>query len=339
MKQITWHSNNVGMGVQFAGWLVAAALAAVAAALPAQAQDWPSRPVTVIHPWPLGTATDVMLRLVADRLSRELGQPFIVDVRAGASGTIGSEIVAKARPDGYALVMSGLPSHVIAPIYSGAPYDPMKDFTHIALLGGSPVVLAVHPGFEAKTLQQYVALSHSRSEGIAFGSAGTGSFVHLNGERFRQLSGGKLLHVPYKGVPPAAVDLVAGHIPSAFLSLAGVGTFYHAGKLRLLAISTAGRVASVPEVPTFAEAGYKDIVAATWFALSGPAGLPRAIVVRLNAEVRAALAQPEIYKRLLADGIGIEPRDLDADAFTEFFRAEIERWAPLARAAKMSASK
>ena len=237
--------------------------------------------------------------------------------------------------------MSGLPSHVIAPVYSGAPFDPMKDFAHIALLGGSPVVLAIHPNFEAKTLQQYVELSRSRPEGIAFGSPGTGSFVHLAGERFRQLSAGKLLHVPYKGLPPVAVDLIAGHIPSAFMTLAGGGTgaLHRAGKVRMLAVATPSRAAGYPEVPTFAEAGYKDLVASTWFAVSGPAGLPRAIVVRLNAEVRAALAQPEIHNRLLADGIGIEPRDLDAEAFTEFFRAEIERWAPLARAAKISASK
>jgi tripartite-type tricarboxylate transporter receptor subunit TctC len=331
MKQLTWHAR----------WLVAAVLAAVAAALPARAQDWPSRPVTVVYPWPPGGGTDTMMRMVADRLSRQLGQQFIIDVRAGASGTIGSEIAAKARPDGYTLVMSGLPSHVVAPAYSGAPFDSMKDFSHIALLGGSPVVLAVHPEFGAKTLQQYIDLSRSKPDGIAFGSPGTGSFVHLAGERFRQLTGAKLLHVPYKGLPPVAVDLIAGHIPSAFMTLAGGGTgaLHRAGKVRLLAIATPGRVSGFSEVPTFAEGGYKDLVASTWFALSGPAGLPRAIVARLNAEVRAALAQPEIYNRLLADGIGIEPRDLDPDGFTRFFQAEIERWAPLAREAKTGASK
>lgn len=318
-------------------WLVAAALAAVAVVFPAHAQQWPSRPVSVIYPWPPGGGTDMMMRLVAERLSRELGQPFVLEVRPGASGTIGSELAAKARPDGYTLVMSGLPSHVIPPFYSGAPFDPIKDFTHIALLGGSPVVVAVHPAFEAKTLQQYIELSRSRPEGIVFASAGAGSFVHLTGERFRQLSGGKLLHVPYKGLPPVAADLAAGHIPSAFMTLASAGSLYRAGKFRLLAISTAARLASLPEVPTFAEAGYRDLVSSTWFSLSGPAGLPRVIVVRLNAEVRAALKHPDIYNRLLAEGIGIEPRDLDADRFTEFFRAEIERWAPLARAAKSDA--
>lgn len=342
MRQVTWLDDNAGKTMRFgAASLVAAVLTAVAAALPAEAQDWPSRPVTVVYPWPPGGGTDTMTRLVAERLSRQLGQQFIVDVRAGASGTIGSEIAARARPDGYTLVLSGLPSHVVAPAYSGAPYDPMKDFSHIALLGGSAVVLAVHPEFEPKTVQQYVELSRSRPEGVVFGSPGTGSFVHLAGERFRQLSGGKLLHVPYKGLPPVAVDLIAGHIPSAFMTLAGGGTgsLHRAGKLRLLAIATPGRVAGFLEVPTFAEAGYKDLVASTWFGLSGPAGMPRGIVARLNAEVRAALAQPEIYNRLLADGIGIEPRDLDPEAFTRFFHAEIERWAPLARAAKMSASK
>ena len=316
---------------------VALALAALAAALPARAQDWPLRPVKVIFPYQPGGGGDIIARLVLDRVSRKFGQQFVVESRSGAGGIIGADIVAKASPDGYTLVVSGMGSHVIAPVILKAPFDPMKDFTHIALFGGPPLVLAVHPGFEAKTLQQYVELSRARSEGIVYGSPGPGTHGHLIGEVFRKLSGGKLVHVPYKGSGPSAADLVAGHIPSAIMTLGSAAAFVRAGKLRLLALTATRRVADFPEVPTFAEAGYKDIVAITWFALSGPAGLPRAMVVRLNAEVRSALAEPEIRNRLLADGI--EPGDLDADAFTQFFRAEIERWAPLARAAKTTAAK
>jgi tripartite-type tricarboxylate transporter receptor subunit TctC len=300
----------------------------------ASAQDWPSRAVTIVYPWPPGGATDRMVRLVTDRLSKELGQPFILDSRPGASGTIGSDLAAKAAPDGYTLLLSGLPSHVIAPAYSGAPFDPMRDFTHIALLGGSPLVLAVHPGLAAKTLRDFVDLSRSRKEGIAWASAGTGSFAHLMGERFTQVSNGNLLHVPYKGTPPAAIDLVAGHVPSAYMTLANARPLYRAGKIRLLAVTTSGRVADYPEVPTFSEAGYGDIVGTTWFAISGPPRLPEAIVVRLNREIRAALAAPVIAKQLANDEIGIEPRDLTPEAFTDYFQREIERWAPLARAAK-----
>ncbi len=317
--------------------LVAVALAALAAALPARAQDWPSRPVKVIFPYQPGGGGDIIARLVLDRVSHKLGQSFVVESRSGAGGIIGADYVAKAAPDGYTLVVSGMGSHVIAPIILKAPFDPMKDFTHIALFGGPPLVLAVNPGFEAKTLQQYVELSRSAPEGIVYGSPGPGTHANLIGEMFRKLSGGRLVHVPYKGSGPSAADLVAGHIPSAIMTLGSAAGFVRSGRLRLLAVTATRRVADFPDVPTFAESGYKDIVAITWFSLSGPAGLPRSMVVRLNAEVRAALAEPDIRKRLLADGI--EPGDLDADAFTAFFRAEIDRWAPLARAAAADRAK
>jgi len=303
----------------------------------AAAQDWPSRPIKVILPYQPGGGSDAIARLVMDRVSRRLGQPFVMENRSGAGGIIGADIVAKARPDGYTLVVSGMGSHVVAPVLMDAPFDPMKSFTHIALFGGPPLVLAVHPAFEAKTLQQFVELSRARLEGIAYGSPGSGTHGHLISEMFQKLSGGKLVHVPYKGGGPAAADLVAGHIPSAIITLGPAAPFVRAGRLRLLALTSATRVADFPDVPTFAESGYKDMAAITWFSLSGPAGLPREIVLRLNAEVRSALAEPEVRERLLAEGI--DPGNLDADAFTEFFRAEIERWAPLARAARVSAPK
>ena len=303
----------------------------------AAAQDWPSRPIKVILPYSPGGGSDVITRLIMDRVSRKFVQQFVTENRPGAGGTIGSDIVAKARPDGYTLIVSGMGSHVVAPVLMNAPFDPMKSFTHIALFGGPPLALAVHPAFEAKTLQQFVELSRATPEGIAYGSPGSGTHAHLIGEMFRKLTGGKLVHVPYKGGGPAAADLVAGHIPSAIITLGPAAPFVRAGKLRLLALTSARRVADFPDVPTFAESGYKDMVAITWFSLSGPAGLPREIVLRLNAAVRAALAEPEVREQLLADGI--EPGNLDADAFTEFFRAEIERWAPLARAVRVSTPK
>lgn len=324
--------------MKWRSYLIAAALAMGTVARPAQSQDWPSHPVKVIYSFAPGGAGDVILRLVLDQLSRKFAQSFVVDYRPGAAGAVGSNVVAKAHPDGYTLLYSAMASHVVAPAFVGTPYDPMKDFTHIALLGGPPLVLAVYPGFEAKTLHQYVEISRTRSKGIAFGSPGVGSMGHLLGERFRLLTGGKLVHVPYKGGGPVTNDLIAGHIASAFVTLGAAAPLYRSGKVRLLAVSSAARLPDFSDVPTFAEAGYKDLVVTAWFFLSGPASLPRQIVERLNAEVRAALAQPEVRKRLIVEGTE-PPADLDADAFTAFFHAEIERWGPVARGAKSSGAK
>ena len=310
--------------------LAAALLAATA--LPLHAQEWPNKSIRVVFPYQPGGGGDIITRLVMDRVGRKLGQQFVIDNRSGAGGIIGADIVAKSKPDGYTFVVSGMGSHVVAPVLNQAPFDPMKDFTHVALFGGPPLVLAVHPDFQARTLQQYLELTRTLPDGIVFGSPGPGTHGHLLGEMVKSLSGGKMLHAPYKGGGPAAGDLVAGHIPSAIVTLGSSASFVRGGKLRLLAIASPRRVPDFPTVPTFVEAGYKDIVATTWFSLSGPAGLPRPIAAKLNAEVRAAVAIPEVRERLMADGI--EPGDLDVDAFTEFFRAEIARWAPLARAVK-----
>lgn len=305
---------------------------ALVPASPALAQEWPTRPVLVIHPFRPGGGGEQMVRLLLDRLSRDMGQQFVIENRAGAGGAIGAGVVTRARPDGYTLLVSGIATNVVVPVMLSVPFDSMKDFSHIALLGGPPQVLTVHPAFEAKTLRQYVELSRARPEAIAYGSPGTGTHGHLIGELFESLTGARMLHVPYSGGGPAAADLVAGHIPSAFLSLGAVSQYLRVGKLLALAVTAAKRVPDFPDMPTFAELGYEELNAITWFGLSGPAGLPRAIVVKLNAEVRAVLAQPDVRGKLLAEGI--EPGDLDADGFTEFVRAEIARWSPLARTAK-----
>ena len=318
-------------------WLAALLGAALAAWLPAHAQEWPVRPVKVIFPYQPGGGGDIIARLVLDKVSRKLGQQFVVESRSGAGGLIGAEVVAKASPDGYTLVISGMGSHVIAPVILKAPFDPMKDFTHVALFGGPPLVLAVHPSVEARTLAQYIDLSRAAPAGTVYGSPGPGTHAHLIGEMFQKLSGSKMVHVPYKGSAPSSADLVAGHIPSAIMTLGSASTFARGNRIRLLAVTSTKRVPDFADVPTFSESGYKDIVAVTWFALSGPAGLPRSVASKLNAEVRAALAEPDVHNRLTADGI--EPGNLDPDAFTDFFRAEIERWAPLARAAKVSGVK
>jgi tripartite-type tricarboxylate transporter receptor subunit TctC len=294
-----------------------------------QSQDWPIKPVRLIYPYGSGGGGDIIARLVADRLSRKLGQQFVIENRPGAGGVIGSDIAAKSRPDGYTLVISGMGSHVVAPVLSVAPFDPLKDFTHIALLGGPPLVLAIHPEFPPKSLAQFLDLTRSRSEGVVFGSPGPGTHGHLVGEMLRASSGGRMLHAPYKGGGQAVGDLVAGHIPSAIVTLGPSAQFVRAGKLRLLAVTSAKRLADFPAVPTFIELGYKDLVATTWFGVSGPAGLPISIANKLNNEIRLVLSLAEIRERLLPDGI--EPGDLDVETFNAFFRSEIDRWTPLAR--------
>jgi tripartite-type tricarboxylate transporter receptor subunit TctC len=317
---------------QLRWYFILAGSMALASASPAPAQEWPTRPVRIVAPFAPGGSADTLGRMVAERLSVRFKQNFVVDNRAGAGGTVGSELVSNAAPDGYTLLVSGIASHAIGPAMSKTPFDPVQDFTHIALFGGPPIIAVVHPGVEAKNLAQFVALSKSTPQGISYGSPGPGTNGHLVAELFRARSGSNLVHIPYKGAALAMIDLAGGHIASSFNTLSTASVHVKSGRARALAHSAAKRVSAFPDVPTFVESGYKDLVATTWFSLSGPAGMPPAIVKRLNAAVREALATPELRERLATEGI--EPNDLDADAFTRFLRAEVTRWAPVAKAAK-----
>jgi tripartite-type tricarboxylate transporter receptor subunit TctC len=302
------------------------------AALPAHAQDWPARPVRIVAPFAPGGTADTLARIAADKLTGRLGQNVVVENRPGAGGTIGSEFVAKSPPDGYTLVVSGIASHVIAPAMSPAPFDPLLSFTHIALFGGPPTVLVVYPGLEARDLRSFVDLSKSRAGGIVFGSPGQGTQGHLTAEMLRIQTGANLAHAPYKGAALAMTDLIAGHIPAASTTLTTAATQIKAGRARALAVSSAQRLPEFADVPTFAESGYPELVATVWFSLSGPVALPAPVAARLNAEVRALLQLPDVRERLRPEGI--EPNDLDPAQFTAFVRAEIARWAPLAKALK-----
>jgi tripartite-type tricarboxylate transporter receptor subunit TctC len=310
----------------------AAALAAAVVASAAAAQEWPDKPVRVVAPYAPGGSADTLGRLIAQKLGQRLKQNFVVENRPGAGGFLGSESVARAAPDGYTLLVSGVGSHAIGPAISPAPYDPVASFTHIALFGGPPIVLAVHPSVGAKNLADFIAYAKARPAGLAYGSPGQGTQGHLIGELFRAQSGTPLLHVPYKGAAPAIADLIANHVPVTFTTFATAQPQVRAGKAHALALTAARRIADAPQVPTFAESGYGELVATTWFGLSGPAGLPAGIVQRLNAAVRASLLEPDVRERLRAEGS--EPNELDAAGYAEFIRAEIRRWTPLAGAAK-----
>jgi tripartite-type tricarboxylate transporter receptor subunit TctC len=311
--------------------VMAAGIAAIAVLGigPAHAEEWPARPVKIIVPWAPGGVTDMLARLVAAKLTVSMKQSFIVENRPGAGGLIGSAVVANSAPDGYTLVASGMASHVIAPNAGPAPFDPIKSFTHIADLSGPPLVLVVHPGTPVKDVKQFIAYANGQPGGINYGSPGAGTHNHMMGEYFRTITGTKMVHISYKGGGPAVMDLLAAHIPAAFITLSTVAPYVNSGKLRLLAITSPARLADYPDVPTFAEAGYKEMTTINWSGLSGPAKLPPAIVTRLNLEIRKALHSPDVVEKLRAEGI--QASDMDPAAFTEFFRKEVAHWSPLVK--------
>jgi len=305
---------------------------ACATLAPAHAEDWPARPVKIVAPFAPGGTADTLARITADKLAGRLGQNVVVENRPGAGGTIGSEFVARSAPDGYTLVVSGIASHVIAPAMSPTPFDPLQSFTHIALFGGPPTVLVVHPGLEARDLKSFVELTRSTAGGIVFGSPGRGTQAHLTAEMLKAESGANLRHAPYKGAALAITDLIAGHIPAASTTLTTAATQIKAGRARALAVSSAARLPEFADVPTYVESGYPDLIATVWFGLSGPAGVPAPVAARLNAEVRALMQLPDVRERLRPEGI--EPNDLDPAQFTEFVRTEIVRWTPVAKTLK-----
>lgn len=296
----------------------------------ALAQSWPARPVKIVVPFAPGGTADTLGRLVAQKLSEQLKESFVVENRGGAGGAVGSEIVSKAAPDGYTFVVSGIASHVIAPLLpQGTPYDPLKDFTHVALFGGPPAVLAITPSLQVKDLKEFVALAKSKPGKLSYGSPGNGTQGQLVAELFKRLAGVDLLHVPYKGASAAVADLLGGQITAVSTTLSTAAGQIKSGRAIALALSSAKRLPDYPDIPTFAEQGYPDLVATVWFSLSGPAGLPQDVVSRLNAEVRRALELPDVRERVRHDGI--VPNRMDAGEFTAFVTDELRRWGPVVR--------
>src|SRR5438093_13445126 len=297
----------------------------------ALAQPYPARPVKIIVPFGPGGSADTLGRLVGAKLADQLKESFVIENRGGAGGVVGSDLVAKAPPDGYTLVISGIASHVIAPhLPGGTPYDPLKDFTHIALLGGPPAVFAVNPSVPAKTLKEFVALAKQEPGKLTYGSPGPGTQGQLVAEYFKRLAGIDVVHVPYKGASQAVTDLMGGQINAVSTTLSTAAGQIRGGRARALALSSAERLPDYADIPTFAEQGYPDLVATVWFSLSGPTGLPPEIVDKLNAEVRRALELSDVRARLRHDGI--VPNRLDAKEFSAFVADELRRWGPIVRA-------
>jgi tripartite-type tricarboxylate transporter receptor subunit TctC len=308
--------------------------AVLASSLQASAiEDWPTKPVRVVIPYAPGGSSDLLGRLLAQKLADTFKQNFISDNRPGATGAIGSELVSKGNPDGYTLLISGVGSHVYAPAMTKLAYDGLNDFTHIALLGGPPGVLLVNSNSSVRDVPGLIA--QAKAQPLVFGSAGTGSSGHLAIELFKQLAKVEMQHVPYKGAGPAVIDLRAGHIPVAVATLVAAAPQMKAGALRAVGITAEKRVKNFPDVATFVESGFPTLVATTWFSLSGPPKMPAALTARINRETRKAMRTGELSRRLGEEAI--EANDLDPAQFTNFMRTEITRWAPVVKAAAAQA--
>jgi tripartite-type tricarboxylate transporter receptor subunit TctC len=299
---------------------VAVACAAAQTALAQGAATYPSKPIRVIVPFTPGSATDVMGRLVAERLTAAWGQPVIVDNKPGAGGTIGIRETARAEPDGYTIVVVSSGHAVNHILYKDLGYDTLKDFAGVALLGSLPSVLIVPPSLGVKTVKELVAAAKAKPGEFNYATAGVGSGAHVSIEKFNVATGIKAVHVPLKGTPPILTETMAGRIQYAYVpAVSGMGVIKD-GKVKPLAVSTAKRIDALPDVPTIAEAGYPDGENTFWVAMLAPVKTPRDVVAKLNAEVNRALQAPEMKERLAK--LGTEPMSMTPEQFDKFVAAE-----------------
>jgi tripartite-type tricarboxylate transporter receptor subunit TctC len=308
-----------------AGWLGLASGAA-------GAQDWPNKPVRIIVPYAPGGSADTLGRIAAEQLSEIFKQQFVVENKPGAGGVLGSTQVARAAADGYTLGVSGIATHVIAPaINPNVAYDSLKDFTHVALLGGPPIVVVVHPAVKANTLKEFEDMvRNTKGKKLSYGSPGAGTHGHLMAEAWLKKAGLDMEHIAYKGASGAMTDLIGNHIPASSNTLATAAAHIRSGAARGLAVTSANRVRAFPDVPTFAEAGYPDLVGITWFGISGPKGMPKEVVDKLNKEIVGIMARPAVQERLARDEITTEP--LNSEQFGKFVADEVAKWGPIAKA-------
>src|SRR5262245_49279331 len=311
--------------------LVGAATLMLSAAADA-AEPFPSRPIRLVVPYPPGGGTDIVARLLGQKLHESLGQPVVIDNRGGAGGTLGTAVVAKSASDGYTLVLVPT-SHVINPsIYAKLPYDTEKDFAPITMVASAAILMAVNPRVGGATIQSFVEAAKANPQAIAnYGSAGAGTVFHLTGELFKQLTGLPLQHVPYRGGAPTITALLAGEIPLAFETMLALQQQVRAGALRALAVTSSRRSAIMPEIPTTAEAGFPSLVADNSYALFAPAGTPASILTRLHDATVAALALPEVRDQLREQGAEVVGNS--AAELAAYVAAEIPKWAALARQA------
>lgn len=309
-------------------WLAAALCAA---AFPVGAQAWPAKPVRFVVPYPPGGPVDVSARLLAPKLQEALGQPFLVENKPGAGGNIGVDFVAKSAPDGYTVGMGAIATHAINPaLMPSVPYDPIRDFRHLALVVQVPNVLVVNTELPVRSVAELVAYAKARPGKLDFASGSTGSTGHLAGELFKQMTGTFMVHIPYKGAPAAVADLLAGRVHLMFDNLASALPQVKAGRVRALAVTTLRRSSALPDLPTLDESGLKGFDMTTWWGVVGPAGMPADVAARLNAEILKAMDTPEVKARLA--GMGMEGSAVRTpEQFGAFVAAEAKLYARLVK--------
>jgi tripartite-type tricarboxylate transporter receptor subunit TctC len=316
--------------------LMTAFAAALLLSAAAFAQSYPSKPVRVILPYPPGGSSDPLVRAMAQRLSDAFKINFVVDNRPGANGIIGTEMLVKSPPDGYTIALgstSTMPMN--AAIYAKLPYDPLKDFSFISSFSFTPLILVVHPSVPVKSVKEFIALAKAKPNQVVYASFGVGGVAHFGAELFSHMAGIKMVHVPYKGSGPSTIDLLAGQVMASFDTMQNAMPYVRAGRMRGLGIASLKRSTVAPDIPTIDETGVKGYEVGTMFGFVGPAGMPRDIVMKLNAEMGRAVAHPEVTKLMVP--VGTEPMHNTPEEFAEIIRKDMPKWAKVARDANMRA--
>ena len=309
--------------------LLAAAIAA------ARAQDadakYPARPVRVIVPYSPGGSSDAVARIVGQKLGEILGQQFVIDNRPGASGSLGRDLVAKASPDGYTLLVGDSPHTINVHVLRHVPYDPIKDFTPVTLLATAPQVLVINPGFPAQSLGEFIAATGAQPGKLNYGSGGNGSITHLTGELFKLAARVNIVHVPYKSIALATTDVIGGQVQAAFPTIPGAAPHARSGRLRALAITSTQRSGALPEVPTFEESGVAGMVVTNWFGVFAPARLPKEILAKLHKAVLDAMRAPDVRAKFA--NLSLEITTTTPQEFAAHLKSELERWGKVVKAA------
>jgi tripartite-type tricarboxylate transporter receptor subunit TctC len=312
-------------------WAVGTLLAVPGVTL---AQSYPAKPIRFVIPYPPGGASDVTARVLGAKMTETWGQQVLVDNRPGANGIIALELVAKARPDGYTILMANLGPNAINPsVYAKLPYDPIRDFAAVTLTTLVPQLLVVHPSLPVKSVKDLIALSRQRSGQLTFASAGIGASNHLSGELFKMMAGVKMLHVPYKGDTPAMTDLIAGQVAVMFPTAIAATPHVKSGRLHALAATSTKRIAAMSQLPTVAESGIPGFEAVSWGGIMTPAGAPNEVITKLHGETTRILRQPDVIEKL--SGLGAEIVASSPEEFSVYLKSEISKWSKVARAANV----
>jgi len=318
-------------GLSLAHGVLAACGVLLALVGPAAAQEYPAKPVRIVVPVPPGGANDTLTRLVTPRLAEGLRQPVLIDNRPGASTTLGTALVAKAAPDGYLLLMAPSAHTVNDTLFGNLPYDSLRDFTPVGGIATTPLLLSVHPSLPVRSVKELIAIARARPGELNFASAGNGTSSHLGGELLKNMTGAKIVHIPYKGGAPSAADVVGGHVLMLFATVQSSINYVTAKRLRALAVTAAQRSSLAKDVPTMSEAGFPGVEVASWYGLVGPAGLPAEVLAKLDAEVKRVSHSAELRDRLLA--LGYEPMPMSAGEFGAFLKTDRARWSKVVREA------